>query len=220
MKIENSFMRIIKINTSNPDAQIIKEAAQLILDGGSVVIPTDTAYGIAVNALDKRAIKKLIKLKGRKEGKPFPVAIQSLLPGRQLAHFNRTALILAKKFWPGALTLVLPKKKVVPHILTVGSPKIGLRIPNLRLCFALAKKLPVPYTITSANLSGKKTPYSAKEVVKQFFGRKLKPDLILDGGKLPAVKPSTVVEVLEDKIKILRKGPINKKKILNALKKK
>lgn len=208
-------MRIIKININNPNPKTIQEAAKVILDSGSVVIPTDTAYGLAVNALDRKAVLKLVKLKRRPKGKPFPLAIKNIEQGKKLAYFNKKALILARKFWPGALTLVLDKKELVPGILCSDQDKIGLRIPDSPVCKMLARILEFPYTITSANVSRQKTPYEAKEVVSQFLNQREKPDLILDGGRLLSRKPSTVVEVSGEKIKVLREGDIASKEIFN-----
>jgi len=201
-------MDISKINIENPESKVIERAVEIILSGGSVVLPTDTAYGLAVNAQDRRAVKKLFEIKSRPKTSPIPIAVSGLEQAYRLAFFNKQALILAKKFWPGALTLVLPKKKIVPDEVAGFGSTIGLRIPDSRICFALARKLQVPYTITSANLSGGETPYSASMIFKEFHKRRLKPDLVLDGGNLPQREASTVVDLSNNKIKVLRKGPV------------
>jgi len=201
-------MDIIKINLKTPDPKVIEKAAQVILKGGSVVLPTDTAYGLAVNALDRKAVKKLFRIKARAKDKPLPVAVSEIKQAQKLAFFHVEALRLARKFWPGALTLVLRKKELGPKKITGCEETIGLRIPDSRVCLALADRAQVPYTITSANISGGETPYSVPEVVRQFENRKPRPDLILDGGTLAKIKPSTVVDLSEGEIKILREGAI------------
>lgn len=201
-------MKVIKIDLDHPQTEVIQKAARLILDGGVVVMPTDTAYALVVNIFDQQALKRLIQIKQRPRHKPFPVGVVDVRQARGLACFNRKALELARKYWPGALTLVLPKKKTVSALVSGGHDKVGLRIPNSPVCFALAQEVKVPYTITSANLSAGPTPYSLLEIERQFQGQKARPDLILDGGKLPQVPPSTVVEVMGQRLKVLRAGPI------------
>ncbi len=202
-------MNIIKINPANPDPKVIEKAARVILKGGSVVLPTDTAYGLAVNALDRKAVKKLFRIKTRAKNKPLPVAVLEIKQAQKLAFFDSRALSLAKEFWPSALTLVLRKKEVVPKEVTGYEETIGLRIPDSRVCLTLADRAQVPYTITSANISGGEIPYSVLEVVRQFENRKWQPDLILDGGTLVKIKPSTVVDLSEEgEIKVLRQGEV------------
>ncbi len=209
-------MRILKINVNNPDPEIIREAVQIITKGGAVVLPTDTAYGIAVNALDNEALAHLDKIKARQNQKPYPLAVLGFQEAEKYAIFNEQAKILAQSFWPGALTLVLRRKKGTQIL----SETIGVRVPDSRLCHDFSKALGFPYTITSANISGMPSAYTAEEVVRQFERAEYQPDLILDGGELPRGRISTVVDLSCGEIKILREGEILFEEILNILKNK
>lgn len=210
-------MRIFKINIDNPEIKIIQGVAKVVKKGGAVVLPTDTAYGIAVNALDYKALARLDRIKGRQDQKPYPIAVLNLQEAERYVIFNKQAKILAEHFWPGALTLVLKRKEGIeildPHLET-----IGVRIPDSKLCDALSKVLGFPYTITSANISGMPTAYAVQEIVEQFKNARSKPDLILDGGELTENKISTVADLSEEKkVEILREGAISKIEISRLL---
>jgi len=189
--------------------KIIEKAVKIIKNGGVVVYPTDTLYGLGANALDKGAVKRVFEIKGRKFNKPISIAFSSLEQAKKYVKFNYTALKLAKKFLPGPLTLILPLKKKLPENLTQGKNEIGIRIPDNKIALELIKKSGVPITATSANLSGGKDPVTAKEAIKQI-GNKV--DLILDAGKCKYSKGSTIVKIA-DEIEIIREGVIPKEKI-------
>lgn len=184
----------------------IKRAAQIIKSGGVVVYPTDTLYGMGCNALSVRAVKKVFKAKQRRADKPLPIAVDSVRMMKKYAVVDSKAEALARKFLPGALTIVLKKKKL-PNILTAGSDTVGVRIPANEVALKLIKRAGVPITATSANVSEEIPPVSADEVL-DFKGI----DLILDAGKLGARAPSTVLD-LTGRPKILRKGKIKKDEI-------
>ncbi|MBI2542765.1 MAG: threonylcarbamoyl-AMP synthase [Candidatus Aenigmarchaeota archaeon] len=198
-------MRILKINPHKPEKELIKLASDVLKNDGIVVYPTDTLYGIAANALSRRAILEVYKVKGRDYRKPLSVAFHSLLQVKKYVEFNSIALRLAKKFLPGPLTIILPMKHMFPKELTFGSEKVGVRIPDNKISLKLIKECGFPITATSANISGNNDPITAEDAISQI-GSKV--DMILDGGKCKYSKPSTVVEIL-DKIKILREGVIN-----------
>ena len=200
-------MKILKLNPNKPEKELIRLAVDIIKNNGLVVYPTDTLYGIACNALSKKAITKVYKAKGREFKKPLSIAFHSLLQAKKHVKFNKTALKLAKKFLPGPLTIVLPMKYRFPKELTLGSKNVGIRIPNNKVALELIKKFGYPITATSANISGDKDPVVAEDAIKQI-GDKV--DLILDGGKCKLENPSTVVKVLDNKIKILREGAIKR----------
>jgi len=187
----------------------IDSAVNIIKNGGVVVYPTDTLYGLGSNALDKRAVKRVFEIKGRKFNKPVSIAFSSFEQAKKYVKFNYTALKLAKKFLPGPLTLILPLKKKLPKNLTQGKNEIGIRIPDNKIALELIKKSGVPITATSANLSGGRDPATAKEAIKQI-GNKV--DLILDAGRCKYNKGSTIVKIV-DGIEIIREGVIPKEKI-------
>ncbi|MDP2917918.1 MAG: L-threonylcarbamoyladenylate synthase [bacterium] len=206
-------MNILKLNSKNPAKAVIQRTSSVILSGGVAAIPTDTAYGLAANARDPQALEKLSLIKGRPENKPYPIAILDLEQARQYLIFNKKAIALARKFWPGALTLVLKRKKNA-KILGGKLKTVGARVPDSLFCRRLSQILNLPYTITSANLSGKSTIYAASEIVKQFKNQKYQPDLILDAGRLPANRTSTVVDLSDGKLEILREGAVDASAIL------
>lgn len=177
---------------------LISKAARIIKSGGIVLHPTDTCYGLATNALDEKAVAKLHKLKGRNFQKPFIVCVRDLAMAKNLVQLNSLAEKLFTKFLPGPLTLVLPKKK--------GSGTLAIRLPNHFITLQLSRLCAVPYTTTSANISGGPNPYAVSEVPQEIISGC---DLIIDVGKLPPTPPSTVVDVSEEKIKILRVGPVS-----------
>ena len=218
MIFELPFMRIIKVNIDNPKIKIIRGVAKVIKKGGAVVLPTDTAYGIAVNTLDYKALARLDRIKGRQDQKPYPIAVLNCEEAERYVIFNEQAKILAEHFWPGALTLVL-KRKEGAEILDPHLETIGVRVPDSKLCNALSKVLGFPYTITSANISGMPTAYTVQEIVEQFLSAKYKPDLILDGGELTENKISTVADLSRGKkVEILREGAIGEEEIKDKLK--
>jgi len=205
----------LKIDVNNPNLEIIRKAAEILKKGGLVIYPTDTAYGLGANALDEEAVRKVYGIKGRDFSKPTHVIVRDWKMTEELAETNDLAKKLYDNFLPGPLTIILPKKKIVPDILTAGLKTIGIRIPNNEVTKILSNDLPFPYTTPSANKSGGKTPYSIDEVKKELNIEKI--DLIIDAGKLPEVKPSTIVDLSLSPPKILREGSITLKEIKKAI---
>jgi len=208
-------MVIARIYPKQIKRGILEKAARILKEGGVIVYPTDTAYGLGGYALDPEIIKRIYKIKGRSLGKPIHVVVPNWTWIETLAYTNESARKIYDKLMPGPITIVLPKKSVVPDILTANLKTIGLRIPNNEIVVRILKMVNFPFTTTSANKSGGETPYSIKEVVQQIDPKEI--DLILDAGELPRIKPSTILDLTQEKPKILRKGPISKKEILKVL---
>lgn len=183
-----------------------------------MVYPTDTSYGLAVDATNLAAVNKLYRLKGRNFNKPVHVIYPSTGWLKKIVKLNIRALRLMAKFLPGPLTLVLPLKSKLPSFkkLSAGTGTLGVRLPNHKTALGLVKRFGKPITTTSANIAGKDAAYSVIEVKKQFSHSALKPDFYLDGGKLKKVKPSTVASVSTNHVKILRPGPVSEKQIKNT----
>lgn len=200
-------MRVIKINSKRPEKKIINEAVEILKNGGVVAYPTDTAYGLAVDALNEEAIGKLFIIKKRVQ-KPLPVIVSSVPMLKKIADPNDKELKIAKKYWPGPLTIIFKKKENVPFALTLGLETIGVRIPHHKVALALVKHFNKPITSTSANITGQPNCYSAEEVERQFREEPCQPDLILDAGPLPIVKVSSVIAVVPKGLKVIREGPI------------
>lgn len=210
------YMKILKTDNKKPDRRVIQKAVEVLKGGGLLVYPTDTAYGLGCNALDEIAINKLYEVKGRNYSKPTHVVVRNWKMINEITYPNEDAKILYKKFLPGPLTLILPKKESVPDLLTSNLPTLGIRIPNNLITQSLSNSLPFPYTTPSANRTGGKTPYSIYEVKRELDVKKV--DLILDAGKLPKKAPSTLVDLASSVPEILREGPITKERINKILK--
>lgn len=208
-------MQIINVDPKNPDRLAIKKAADTLIASGLIVYPTDTAYGLGGNALDENVIRKIYYVKARSFSKPTHVVVRDWDMIEKLTKTSDLAKRLYGKFLPGPLTIILPKKKVVPNILTAGLPTVGIRIPNSQITMRLSSYVEFPYTTPSANKSGGKTPYSISDVQKEIDLERI--DLVLDAGKLPQILPSTIIDLTTKPVKILREGPIKKTQIEKTL---
>jgi L-threonylcarbamoyladenylate synthase len=197
----------------------IQEAVKILKSGGVVVYPTDTAYGLAVDATNASAVGRLYHLKGRNFRKPTHVIVPNTTWLKKIVKLNKPALQLMNKFLPGPLTIVLPLNAQGKswQKLSAGTKTMGIRIPDNEIAIGLAKQFGKPITTTSANVSGKPNCYSVPEVKKQFANSKIKPDFYFDGGKLRKLAPSTVVSVIKG-VRILREGPIKETDIQKAIK--
>ena len=204
------------IDADNPDSRTLERAAELIVDGGVVVCPTDTGYAFAANALDEKAIVRVFNLKGRSYTNPIHVAVSSIDEAKRYAQVSQAAEHLARSFLPGALTIVLPKKDIIPSLLVSGLDTIGIRIPDNRVILDLAAMTSLPLTTTSANISGQPTPYTAEEVIDQL-GETIKDvALVLDQGSLYPPELSTIVDLTASPPRLLRQGRIGWGKIMQV----
>jgi L-threonylcarbamoyladenylate synthase len=184
----------------------INEAIAIFKRGGVIAYPTDTAYGLGAKFSDKYAAARIYKIKGRPPGKPLPVVVASLGMARKFFKFSYAELGLAKKYWPGPLSLLLQLKFPISNFQFPIS--IVVRMPDSVIARRLSRAVHEPIFSTSANISGAGECYSAKEIIRQFKNKKEKPDLIFDGGRLRRKKPSTIIKIVDDKIEVLRKGPV------------
>ena len=177
---------LIKVHPKNPQVKIIRHATEILKSGGVIVYPTDTAYALGGIFDNKKVTKKILELKKRKDEK-FTLIASSLNQVEKFFNLNKLQLQLAKKHWPGPLSIVV-------------SNKFAVRVPKCKIAQQLAKGAGNPLIATSANLTGEQTPYNVSKVVQA--------DLILDTGKLKKNKPSTIVRVNNNKIKVLRQGGV------------
>jgi len=196
-------MQTITLPADNPAS--IETALDLLTEGEIVAFPTDTVYGLGANAFYSPGIIKLFEAKGRDANKAIAVLIGDNGHLDLLTDFlSASARKLIERFWPGGLTIVVPKKKDLPELLSAGS-SIGIRMPDHSVALELLNKFG-PLATTSANLSGKNNPHNAGDVMNQLNGRV---PLILDGGRCPGGVPSTVVDCSTDEVRILRPGAIS-----------
>lgn len=188
-----------------------KEAFIVLKSGGVIAHATETCYGFACDIFNKHALARLYQIKKMPRKKPVSIMVSTLLMAKKYGIFNKTALKLAKKYWPGPLTIIIKRKNPLPFFLNPGTKTIGIRCPAHKLSRELIQKFGSPLTTTSANISGKPPPYSISAIQKQFRGQKLQPDFILNGGRLKKNPTSTIIDVSGQKLKILRQGDVDVK---------
>jgi len=206
-------MKTATLNVRDPGA--IQTAKKIIEQGGAIAFPTDTVYGLAVDVFNDIAIRKIFAIKERSMLKALPVLIANMVQLENLvSRLDKNAKILAEAFWPGPLTMILPKAPGLPELLS-PYPTIGIRMPDYQFTLDLLETTG-PLATTSANISGESNPITAQNVLEQLGGRI---DLLLDGGETPGAKPSTVVDITRAQIQILREGPIIKSDIEALIKK-
>jgi L-threonylcarbamoyladenylate synthase len=209
------------MNDEQPDSSLIIhhsslfEAAALLRRGELVAFPTDTVYGVGAIAWDAVAVGKLYVAKLRSLDKAIPILLADPADVMLVAaDLSPSALRIAERFWPGPLTLVVPKAARVPAEVTAGGETVAVRVPDHSLARALIRAAGAPLATTSANLSGQPSPATADEVAAQL-GKRVA--LILDGGRCPGGVPSTVLDVTGRAPRILRPGPISLEQILATL---
>jgi len=204
---------ILKINKNKPEAEKLRQAAEVLKSGGVIVIPTDTVYGLAAGAFSAQAQKKIYSLKGRSFRKPLilmPPEVNSL---GLLAEIPEKAGKLIKKFWPGPLTLVLSTTEL-GRIVSGGRTDIGSRIPDSKIVLSLLKFCGFPILTTSANSSGRRSAKTGGEAAKYFKG---KVELIIDCGECGTGRESTVVDVRHFPGTVIREGCLPKQDILKCV---
>ena len=206
--------KYLKINNSK-DYQKLRYSAEIIKNGGIVVFPTETVYGIGTNGLDKEAVERLYKIKERPLNKPISLLVSDYEMIEKVAKdISEIEYKIMKKFFPGPLTIILNKKDIVPDIVTSGGSTVGIRMPEEEITRKLIEYAGVPIAAPSANISGKPSGIDLQEIIKEF-GDKV--DYYIDGGKSKIGIGSTIVKVENNSIKILREGSISKKEIENIL---
>ena len=194
----------------------LQAAISTINNGGVIAFPTDTVYGVACDLWNPEAIDKVFAAKKRTKNKPLPILVgvqEQLSQITDISQINQNILALLKRFWPGAMTVIMPKQASIPQNLSPFDT-IGVRMPNHSRLLELLKKTG-PLAVTSANISGDENPTSAFEVNQQLGGRI---DLILDGGKTDSAIPSTVIASTKDGFNILRQGAITEEEIMATFK--
>jgi len=205
----------LKIHASNPDSEAsrrsIEQAAKILRAGGTVAFPTETVYGLGANALDAEAVQKIFVAKERPSWDPLIVHIgEPSMLTRVSAGTNANARQLMDAFWPGPLTLLLPRSVEVPAVVTAGLSRVGVRMPAHPITRALLQAAGVPVAAPSANRFGRISPTSAEHVAEDLAGRI---DAILDGGETTHGVESTVVDAGPDGCVIYRPGVITREQI-------
>ncbi len=191
----------------------VEKAIEVFKNNGLVIFPTETVYGIGCRLGSKKAITKLYKVKKRESKKPTSKLVADLKQAKKYATFTKAALLLAKKFWPGPLTLVLKAEKTVPKEIQGQGETVGLRQPSQKILLKILKGLKEPILAPSANFTGEKAPTNLDSVDSSLKGMV---DYVVDepsGG----LQPSTVIDLTLDKPTFLREGSISSKTIERIL---
>lgn len=189
----------------------IEEAAQIIKNGGLVVFPTETVYGIGADGLNTEAVENIYVAKGRKQDKPLILLISNKQMLEDIVEeINEVEAKLMEAFWPGPLTIVFPKKPCVPNIVTGGKNSVGVRLTSGEIALKLIEASGCPIAAPSANISGKASGTAVEDIFEDF---KDKVDCFIDGGRIKDALESTVVRVIDGVPTILRLGKITEEQI-------
>jgi L-threonylcarbamoyladenylate synthase len=194
------------------DLDGLVRAARIAAEGGVICYPTDTLYGLGCDPLNVSAVKRTMEAKGRRT-RPMPILVRDLKTAEKFAFVPVRARKLAQAFWPGPLTMVLQAREVLPVILAPGG-KVGVRAPKHPICLDLLSLCSGALVGTSANLTGRPPATTAEEVLRQIGDRV---DMVLDGGKAALGVASTVIDLTEQKVTMLREGPLSREQLLRSL---
>ena len=192
---------------NNTDYTKLIEPAKIIKNGGLVIFPTETVYGVGANGLNKNAIKKIYEAKQRPLNKPISLLVSNIDMIENVAKdITNIEYSIIEKFFPGPLTIILKKKETIPDILTAGSDTIGIRMPANDIALNLINYAGVPLATPSANLSGKPSGTNLNDIIKDFDGNV---DCFIDDGPSKIGLASTIVKVVDGVPHILRQGSIS-----------
>ncbi len=201
-------MKIVQLTTTNHQA-VIDAAIAVLRQGGLLIYPTETCYGIGADATNQAAIDKLLRYKTKRADKPLSVAVSGLSMAEQYVEIGPTARNLYEHFLPGPITVVSPSKQRLAQGVGSSQGTQGIRVPAYPLVLELVEQFGAPITATSANASYKKTPYTIADVLNNTSHRQQAlVDLIIDAGTLPTRKPSTIVDTTLDHMSIIRQGDL------------
>ncbi len=208
-------MTVVVVDPHHPDPEVLAEAAARLRRGDLVAFPTETVYGLGANALNPQAVERIYAAKGRPAWNPVIAHVADRVQARQLAsHWPDTANVLAEAFWPGPLTLVVPRASTVPDVVTAGGDSVGLRVPDHPVALALLRAAQVPVAAPSANRFTHISPTTAAHVLRSLGERA---PLVLDGGTCRVGIESTVVDCTGPDVVILRPGMLGREVLQDAV---
>ena len=206
-------METLLLSASQADTPAI--AARILRQGGLVAIPTETVYGLGANGLEEAAVAKIFQAKGRPQDNPLILHVAEASQMEDFCHdIPESAYALAEAFWPGPLTMVLPAKDVVPRCTTAGLSTVAIRCPDSAVTRQIIRLAGVPIAAPSANLSGKPSTTTAQHVLHDHNGRI---DAIVDGGPCRVGVESTIVDLTEERPRLLRPGGITPEQLMGVL---
>ncbi|MFA7176965.1 MAG: L-threonylcarbamoyladenylate synthase [Smithellaceae bacterium] len=193
---------MLSINSQNPQMRLIRKATDVLRDGGIIIYPTDTVYGLGCDLSNKRGIEKIYEIKRRNKKRPLSFVCSDLKHISQYALVTDYAYKTMKRFLPGPYTFILEASRLVPRIILPKRPTTGIRVPDNQICLALIRELGQPIISTSVQtLDGE--DLGDPVIINEHFGRVV--DLIIDGGII-VPEPSSVVSLVDDRIEVLRTG--------------
>ncbi len=215
MGVSRSYTRVLVVDPEAPDPSAVDEAARVLAGGGLVAFATETVYGLGADATDSAAVARIFAAKGRPSVNPLIVHVADVGQAREcVAEWPEDADRLAGRFWPGPLTLVLPRSDRIPDIVTAGQSTVGVRCPAGKVAHGLIARCGRPVAAPSANRSNRLSPTRAEHVLGDLDGRI---DLILDSGPTAVGLESTVLDLTSDPPRLLRPGPITAAELEAAL---
>ena len=182
------------------DNSVVEKTADVLREGGLVMHPTETCYGLAVDVFNEDALRKLYEAKGMPADKPVSILVDGLEMAREFGVFSNKASELAEKYWPGALSILVPRTEKLPKFLNPGSEFVSMRISSMEFCRDIVSKLGRPVSTTSANKFGEPELYFAEDIEGV--------DLLVDAGEIEKNKPSTIVKVEGEEVTVLREGGV------------
>jgi len=197
--------RVLTVDSVAPPRAALRDAADTLRAGGVVAFPTETFYGLAAAALSAGSVRRIFELKGRPDSKPLLVLVDSIAMAESVALVSPAARDLMTRYWPGALTLVMPAHPTVPATVTAGTGTLGVRLSPHAIARGLPALLGEPVTAPSANPNGLAPPTTAAGVLDYFAGAI---DLVLDGGATAGGEPSTVLDLTVEPPRVLRQGAV------------
>lgn len=214
-------MRVINLDISNPAkfSLAIKEAVDCLKNGGVIVYPTDTIYGLGCDALNEKAVEKVFKIKKRENKKPFSTMVRNTEEIKKYAYLNTRNERILEAILPGPYTLILPGAKKFPPAVAAGSTNVGIRIPSHPVTEKLTEFFEKPIITTSVNIAEGEPMNDPFKIVDLFGQEKFKPDLILDLGKLKDARPSTIIDLTRRSPQIIRSGMMSVQKTMELLEK-
>ena len=200
-------VEMVKISSENPEPSLIRYAADQIRAGEVLGMPTDTFYGLAADPFNLRAVDRVYEIKSRSRHKPLSLLIEGVEQAEEMAKLPEEFHALAKKFWPGPLTMIVKASSRLPLKVTANTGNVALRIPNAKIPLAVVQAARIPITATSANLSGE-TECTTAAAVRDQLGMRI--PIIVDGGISPREVASTIVDLTDEETRwtILREGAI------------
>ncbi|GAB4366806.1 MAG: L-threonylcarbamoyladenylate synthase [Calditrichia bacterium] len=193
----------LKVHTANPHTRSIARAVEILENGGIIIYPTDTVYGIGCSIYNKHALERLYRIKGKSKFDPISIIVNDIHQASQFARISNFAYRILRRCYPGPYTFILPATREIPKIMLSKRKEVGIRIPNSRVCNALVEMSMKPLVNTSVNMAPDEILNDPYEIQQRYQNVV---DLFLDAGWLPDPRESTVISLIDDTVEVLREG--------------